>query len=49
MEVLSFPRAGINHPVVHVPSYHRVVVSQDEFDMLMRYRKDIADYARRKS
>ena len=35
----SYPRAGINHPVAHLQSYHVMTLSDQEFDMILRLRK----------
>ena len=43
MEKQSFPRAGINHPVAHLQSYHVMTVSDQEFDMILRLRKNNAE------
>ena len=43
MEKQSFPRAGINHPVVHLQSYHVMTVTDQEFDMILRLRKGNAE------
>ena len=46
MEKQSFPRAGINHPVAHLQSYHVMTVSDEEFDMIIRNRKHVAEARR---
>ena len=40
-------RAGIDHPLAIVASARSLYVSQQEFDMILRHRKLIADERRK--
>lgn len=46
IEKKSFPRAGINHPVAHLQSYHVMTVTDQEFDMILLFRKRVAELVR---
>ena len=37
--VRGFPRAGINHKVVKLPSYVKTSLTTDEFQLIIAYRK----------
>lgn len=40
METKTFPHAGINHPVAHLTTYRRMMVSKEEYELVIQHRKD---------